>query len=189
MLSVKDNENTIIIKNSRFIGLIYHVDTMDEVDSYLKNIKNIYKDATHYCYAYILGGVNKCSDDGEPAGTAGMPILQVLQKNNLDHVLCIVVRYFGKILLGAGGLVRAYSKSTSECLVDHIIELEKGYNIDISFKYDQVKQIDYILKNVKVKNKKYDDVITYNLDVNMEIYNNLLKSKMCEISINRNIYL
>ena len=189
MLSVRNNENIIVIKNSKFITLIYHVDDVKEIDKYLENIRNIYKDATHYCYAYILDGINRCSDDGEPAGTAGMPILQVLQKNNLDHVLCIVVRYFGKILLGASGLVRAYSKSTSECLVNNIIELSKGYNIDISFSYNNLKQIDYLLKDINIKCKKFDDMVTYNLDVNMSIYNSLLNSNICKVKINKNIYL
>ena len=94
MKSVIDNENTIIIKNSRFICLIYQIDDVSKVDNYLENAKKKYKDATHYCYAYIIGNNSKCSDDGEPSGTAGIPMLQVLKKNNLNNVLCIVIRYF-----------------------------------------------------------------------------------------------
>ena len=114
MLSVKNNTNTIIIKNSRFICLLYQVNNIEEINKYLDEAKKTYKDATHYCYAYIIDNISKCSDDGEPSNTAGLPMLQVLKHNNLNNVLCIVIRYFGKILLGAGGLVRAYSKSVTE---------------------------------------------------------------------------
>ena len=107
MNSVKNNEHTIIIKNSRFICYIYKVDNIDEINKTLSETRVKYYDATHCCYAYILDNIKKESDDGEPSGTAGIPMLQVLEKNNLNHVLCIVVRYFGKIKLGAGGLVRA----------------------------------------------------------------------------------
>ena len=80
MKSVINNENTIIIKNSRFICLLYNLDDSNKVEEYLLQAKNIYKDATHYCYAYIIGNISKCSDDGEPQGTAGLPMLQVLKK-------------------------------------------------------------------------------------------------------------
>ena len=189
MLSVNDNTNTLIIKNSRFITVIYHVDSIDDINDYLEKIRDVYKDATHYCYAYILDGINKCSDDGEPAGTAGVPMLDVLKKNNLDHVLCIVVRYFGKILLGAGGLVRAYSNSVSECIKDNIVELEKGYNIDISFNYSELKLIDYILKDVNIIKKNFNDIVNYNINVTNNIYEKLKTSNLCKIIINKSIYL
>ncbi len=86
MLSVKDNKNIIVIKKSKFITLLYHIDDIDDVDKYLNLVKSEYKDATHYCYAYILDDNSKCSDYGEPTGTAGIPILQVLEKNNINYV-------------------------------------------------------------------------------------------------------
>lgn len=189
MLSVTDNENVIIIKNSRFICLLYHLDDINEVNNYLENAKNKYKDATHYCYAYIINNISKCSDDGEPSGTAGMPMLQVLKKNNLNNVLCIVIRYFGKILLGANGLVRAYSRSVSECLENHIVTLKKGYNITITFNYDNLKIIDYILKDIIIINKDFKDNITYDLDVDYDIYYKLKNINNCSIIINKDIYL
>ena len=91
MNSVKNNEHTIIIKNSKFICLIYKVDNIEEINKILNDIRIKYYDATHCCYAYILDNIKKESDDGEPSGTAGIPMLQVLEKNNLNHVLCIVV--------------------------------------------------------------------------------------------------
>ena len=189
MLSVKNNKNVIIIKNSKFISLIYHVDSIEEINQYLTNVKNEYKNATHYCYAYILDGTNKCSDDGEPSGTAGVPMLDVLIKNNIDHVLCIVVRYFGKILLGAGGLVRAYSRSVSECLVNNIVELREGYNVKICFEYNDLKKIEYLLNKVIINDKIYDEKIIYDINIDYDKYNELLKCKMCNIEIIKNIYL
>ncbi|MBR3161476.1 MAG: YigZ family protein [Bacilli bacterium] len=189
MLSVRDSKNTLIVKKSKFITLIYHVDSIEQINTYLNNIKSVYKDATHYCYAYVLDGINKCSDDGEPSGTAGIPMLDVLKKNNLDHVLCIVVRYFGKILLGAGGLVRAYSRSVVECINNNIVELNKGYNIDIYFEYNNLKKIEYLLKNTTIKKKNFKKNITYNVDVTKDIFNNLNNSNICEVNINSDIYL
>ena len=135
MKSVKESSNTIIIKNSKFITYIYQVDNVDEVNNYLTLIKNKYPDATHHCYAYIIDSIRHESDDGEPSGTAGIPMLQVLEKNELNHVLCIVVRYFGKIKLGAGGLVRAYTKSVVDAIKNNILTLESGYLIDLEFYY------------------------------------------------------
>lgn len=189
MLSVKNNTNTIIIKNSKFICLLYQVNEVEQVYSYLEKAKNNYKDATHYCYAYIINNISKCSDDGEPSNTAGLPILQVLKYNKLNNVLCIVVRYFGKILLGAGGLVRAYTKSVTECLKDHIVNLERGYNITITFNYQNLKQINYIIKNINILEKNFKNDITYNLNVNMNTYNELKTANICTIKINNDIYL
>ena len=189
MKIVINNENTIIIKNSRFICLLYQVNDINKVNDYLAKVREDYKDATHYCYAYIIGSTSKCSDDGEPAGTAGLPMLQVLHKNNLNNVLCIVVRYFGKILLGAGGLVRAYTKSVTECLNNHIVTLKSGYNITITFSYDNLKKIDFILKNCNVLDKTFEANIIYNVDVDNDILQLLKEENICKININKNIYL
>ena len=189
MLSVSKNENTIIIKNSRFICLLYPINSIDDVNNYLNNARISYKDATHYCYAYILDSISKCSDDGEPAGTAGNPMLQVLIKNNLNNVLCIVIRYFGKILLGASGLVRAYTRSVSECLDGHIKELKSGYNIIITFNYDNIKEIDYILKDINILDKKFGTDIVYELNIDIDTYNKLKSINGCKIKIVKDIYL
>lgn len=98
-------------KKSRFIGRIWLVETEEEVLPKIQEMKKQHYDATHNCWAYIIhGGAVRFSDDGEPGGTAGMPMLQVLQREGLNNVVCVVTRYFGGILLGAGGLVRAYTK-------------------------------------------------------------------------------
>lgn len=104
-------EDEFTEKRSRFIGRIWLVETGEEALSKIQEMKKQHYDATHNCWAYIIhGGAVRFSDDGEPGGTAGMPMLQVLQREGLNNVVCVVTRYFGGILLGAGGLVRAYTK-------------------------------------------------------------------------------
>ena len=104
-------EAEFVEKKSRFIGRIWPVETEEEALSRIQEMKKQHYDATHNCWAYIIhGGAVRFSDDGEPGGTAGMPMLQVLQREGLCNVVCVVTRYFGGILLGAGGLVRAYTK-------------------------------------------------------------------------------
>jgi len=175
MKSIKNKiKNEIIINKSRFITCIYKVNSINEIDEYLNKIKLDYKDATHYCYAYIIDGINKCSDDNEPSGTAGLPILNVLKNYDLNYVLCIVIRYFGGIKLGAGGLVRAYSNSVSKALEnEQIYNLVQGKIIKVSFKYDNIKQIDYILKNTNIINKDYSEDITYTTEITNEEYNQI----------------
>ena len=167
MQTIKNNtHNEIIIKNSRFICYLYKIKDINEINNHLNNIKSIEKDATHYCYAYILNNTKKSSDDGEPSGTAGFPILKVLENNNLYNILAIVIRYFGGIKLGAGGLVRAYTKSVTNTLSkDNIINLTKGYNIDIEFNYNQIKEIEYLIKDITINNKIFDNTIKYNIDI------------------------
>ena len=104
-------EDEFIEKRSRFIGHIFPVETEEEALEKIQQLKKKYYDATHNCWAYVIrGGAMRFSDDGEPGGTAGNPMMQVLQRDGLNNVVCIVTRYFGGVLLGAGGLVRAYTK-------------------------------------------------------------------------------
>ena len=104
-------EDEFIEKKSRFIGRIWQVETEEEALAKIQEMKKQHYDATHNCWAYIIrDGAVRFSDDGEPGGTAGMPMIQVLQREQLYNVVCVVTRYFGGILLGSGGLVRAYTK-------------------------------------------------------------------------------
>lgn len=191
MYTIKDDiTNEIIIKNSKFICVIYKTYNINDINIYMNKIKNIYKDATHYCYAYIINNNKKFSDDGEPSGTAGSPIMQVLEKNNLNYVLCIVIRYFGGIKLGSGGLVRAYTKSVSECLKKaNIKKLIQGYNVDIIFDYNQINTVDYILKNHSILLKKFEDNVTYNLNIDNNFYNDLIKIKGLKINILKKVQI
>lgn len=111
LIPTQDSEAEFIEKRSRFIGRIWHTETEEEALAHIKQMREQHWDATHNVYAYIIkDGATRFSDDGEPGGTAGMPTLQVLQREGLYDVCCVVTRYFGGILLGAGGLVRAYTK-------------------------------------------------------------------------------
>ena len=128
--------------------------------------------------------MKKVSDDGEPSGTAGMPILNVLEMNNLTNILCVVIRYFGGIKLGAGGLVRAYSKSVKEALnKTNIIELKKYYRLKIIYTYDCSKEIDYILKNENKIDIKYEDNITCIFDILECNYNDVI-NKLKRLCLN-----
>lgn len=104
-------EDEFVEKKSRFIGRVWLVESEEEALAKIQEMKKKHYDATHNCWAYIIkDGAVRFSDDGEPGGTAGMPMLQVLQRERLNNIVCVVTRYFGGILLGAGGLVRAYTK-------------------------------------------------------------------------------
>jgi len=180
MKSIKENNNsTYIINKSKFICFLYKVNSINEINNYLDNIKKEYKDSTHICYAYILDNIKKMSDDKEPSGTAGMPILNVLESNELNHILCIVVRYFGGIKLGAGGLVRAYTKSVTNCLEKcNIKELKNMFKITISFTYDETKKVDNILKEYEIIDKEYDDLIYYTFISDNDNFNlNIIKKE------------
>ena len=179
MKTVIDNKIELIIKKSKFITFTYNISNKEEINKILDELRNKYSDATHICYAYIIDNNEKYEDDGEPNGTAGMPILNVLQKENLKNVLCVVIRYFGGIKLGAGGLVRAYSKACKEAIITKI--LEKGYKIKISFKYNDVKKIDYLLKNSQIINKDYDLKTSYIFLIKENEYE-IIKDNLKQIS-------
>ena len=169
----EDVVNEIIINKSRFITVLCKVYNNDEVLEKIEYFKNKYKDATHYCTGYIINSYMKCDDDGEPSGTAGMPILNVLKKNNLNFILCIVIRYFGGIKLGAGGLVRAYSRSASEAInKSEIVNLVNGYIIKIEFNYDNTKLIDNYLKNIDIK-KEFDEKVSYTFKISNDDFENI----------------
>lgn len=162
MYSIKHNNKYILeVKKSTFIGLLYKVESINDIDKYLKEVKEEYKDAKHYCYAYKLIDKEKYFDDGEPGGTAGLPIMEVLNKKELINVLCIVVRYFGGIKLGAGGLLRAYTKASSNTIEnDNMIELINGYLIEINTSYDKQKELDNTIKGYSYT-KEYETTIKY----------------------------
>ena len=132
-------ENTIVINKSEFITHLYRVESVEVVDEILAKTRKKYYDATHNCYAYIIGDnqeIQKASDDGEPQKTAGAPMLDVLKKKNMTNILVITTRYFGGILLGAGGLVRAYSESVSEALKNvELYDISYVNNFKITLTY------------------------------------------------------
>ncbi len=169
----KNKKNEIVINKSRFINFLFIIEELNDVEKYLNEVKQEYKDATHYCYAFILDNTKRFNDDNEPGGTAGMPILNVLESNNLNHVLAVTVRYFGGIKLGAGGLVRAYTKSVTENLKDlKIAEYVDGYIFDISIPYELKDIMEPKLKEYVIT-KNYSDTINYNLSVKENDFDNL----------------
>ncbi len=154
--------STYIIQKSKFIAVLIPLQKKEEINSHIDNLKEEYPKANHYCYAYRINGLEKCSDDKEPSKTAGYPILNVLKNNNLDCILCVVIRYFGGIKLGAGGLVRAYTNATTEVLKKAcIVPIQKMYQIHIIFPYENENKVRYLLKDVKILNQEYSNQVHY----------------------------
>ena len=174
--------NEIVILKSRFITSIYKVESIDEVNDILNKTRKKYYDASHNCYGYILGDkaeIQKCSDDGEPQKTAGFPILDVLKKNEVTNILCIVTRYFGGTLLGAGGLVRAYSESCSECLKKAKILIKKELNtLIVKLDYSSYNTLISSLRDIIILDTSYASDITIKLAVD----NNRLDSTIQSIN-------
>ena len=166
------------IKKSKFIGFAFLVSNESEVEKFLNQIRSEHGSATHICYGYCLNNTAKCSDDGEPSGTAGLPILEVIKKNGLSNVLVAVVRYFGGIKLGAGGLIRAYSRCASDTIKGANIKelnLYKTYKIEAI--YGNMQQINNIIKNNNcvVINTVYDNNVITEIALmgDVSVFNNL----------------
>lgn len=178
MKSIKEKSiSELEIQKSKFITVLYPIHNIEEVKEALLEAKKEFPNATHYCYAYILDQNERCSDDGEPSKTAGMPMLNVLKMQDYQHILAIVVRYFGGIKLGAGGLVRAYTKAVTTALENIIpVSLIPGNRYEISFSYEQLKDIDHLLKNVLIKEKNFGEAIRYQIDLPIESSESILQS-------------
>lgn len=159
-------QSEIVINKSRFISVMMPISTDSEVKDILKNLNKEFPKATHYCYAYRVGGKEKSSDDGEPSGTAGRPMLEFLSNNQLENVLVVVIRYFGGIKLGAGGLLRAYVDSCrSVYSISKVYRVEKHnlFTIEVEYKYyDALRNYLYSLEG-SVKDTSFDEkiIITY----------------------------
>ncbi len=178
MRSLKEFRKTeLVIEKSRFIACVYRVKNLDDVNRYLKEVKEKYSDANHYCYAYIIDDLKKSSDDGEPGGTAGVPIMEILLKNDLNFVLCVVTRYFGGIKLGASGLVRAYAKACKMAITDNTVELIPGQEITFTTDYQTMNSIDYFLKDYQYS-KEYLDKVKYTVYIPNSLVPSLNKFKI-----------
>lgn len=174
-----NSEAEIIEKKSKFIAHIFYVESIEEAEKYLKATRKKYHDARHNCFAYAIetidGGIAvKYNDDGEPAGTAGSPILKILLEKGITNVLVVVTRYFGGILLGTGGLVRAYTKTTLEALNKvEIIKKEKGCEIELQIEYCDLESAKKYLYDIGVKSIKVE--FLEKVKLNAEIPKNMLK--------------
>ncbi len=160
----------IIINKSRFVGTLFQVRSETDISTFLEQIRKEHPGANHNCYAYIMGDfgeIQKASDDGEPNKTAGVPILEILKKNDMTDVLAVITRYFGGIKLGAGGLIRAYAKTT-KALVDQT-EFATKKQIDtfrLVIDYSHTNNIERILKeNVISVIPEYLEQITYLFEI------------------------
>lgn len=161
-------------KRSEFIGHLCPAETNDEAVAFINSIKEQHRKAKHNVYAYILqnDNITRYSDDGEPQGTAGIPVLDVLRKNELTDVCCVVTRYFGGILLGGGGLVRAYSHSAALAVESaEILHMYSCSTMKITIPYDLYGKIAYILPNHEIKqlNIAYADDVALTLNVKSEL--------------------
>ena len=163
----KNIEHEIIIKNSRFITILIKINNKEDITKNLEKCKINYPRATHYCYAYKIGEtIKKASDDGEPSGTAGLPMLNVLDKENITNILVIVIRYFGGIKLGAGGLIRAYTKSVKDALNEiEKKELVPAILCEITFPYTKEQELKKEIKEEKIISKTYLENITYQMKI------------------------
>ena len=157
----------IIIQKSRFIGYAAPCETEDEALSFIEEIRKKHKEAKHHCYAYIIGknlGIMRFSDDGEPGGTAGMPMMDILKKESIVNCCVVVVRYFGGVLLGTGGLVRAYTQSCKIALASaHIVRMELTCVKRCKVSYALWNQIQYRIQKMPVllKDIVYSDMVEF----------------------------
>lgn len=156
--------NEIIIQKSRFIGYVKRVETEQEAHAFISEIKKKHYDATHNCSAYLIGEqdeIQKANDDGEPSGTAGVPMLEVLKKQQLKNTAVVVTRYFGGVKLGAGGLIRAYGTTTSEAIKSTGVvkrELMQGFSITIEYPLlgtleNEIRNSNYLIDKINYLEK------------------------------------
>ena len=177
-----DTYNTILTstegnykeKGSKFLSFVIPVNTSDEVKELIKTYKKGYYDARHVCYAYMLGAERKewrANDDGEPSGTAGRPILGQINSHELTNILVIVVRYFGGILLGTGGLTTAYKEATADALNQALI-IEKTVDVTISihFEYILLNDVMRVIKdtNTQILHQSFDNQCSMQLTIRMK---------------------
>lgn len=172
----------IVEKKSRFIANIFYIESRKEAEDKIKEMKKKYFDARHNCSAYrVFDGdniVEKSNDDGEPSGTAGAPILNILQKNNLCNILVVVTRYFGGILLGTGGLVRAYTEATLKAIENaNKIPISAGKEFEVKVDYTNLESLKYYCRKneINIIKTQYLNEIICNLEIENKNIDKFLK--------------
>ena len=177
----RDGQGEIVEKKSRFIAHIFSVDTEEEALERITQIRKKHYDARHNCTAFIIGRnreLTRCSDDGEPSGTAGKPILEVLLSAGVTNVAVVVTRYFGGTLLGTGGLVRAYTQATKEGLADAgIATMRFGKELTIGIDYTDVGKVQYILgsRQIDIAQSRYTQTVEFDIRIPAEAVGALTK--------------
>ena len=162
--------NTIVIEKSRFITYLEYCENEEQYKEYLKTIKKKHYDATHVCSAFLGKDTRRSSDDGEPSGTAGVPMLSCLDKHGMENTAAFVVRYFGGIKRGAGGLIRAYSSSVSEAIKQADLVEDRIFDqYTITLNYETANRIDYLLnKECEEVETEYSENVKYTFLTNDE---------------------
>ena len=165
-ITIRDRgEDRFEEKKSEFIGYAKRVENEEEAKAFVNEIKSMHKQSRHNCWAYVIGenyGIQRYSDDGEPQGTAGIPILEVMKKQGITDCAVVVTRYFGGILLGAGGLTRAYTKGASIAVkAGGVVEKVLGFKISITIDYDLIGKIQYLCgqNNWHIEDSEYTDKV------------------------------
>lgn len=174
MKTINENvEAEIVEKKSKFIANIFYVQSVEEAEEYINSIKKKHYDAKHHCFAYSImtsdGIINRFSDDGEPSGTAGGPMLNIINKNDLVNILVVVTRYFGGILLGTGGLVKAYSESTLKALdIANYVEEERGFECSLELNYNDFEKFKFYCNknNINIIKTEYNEKIICYIELN-----------------------
>lgn len=171
-------------KKSVFIGSVARVSNEDEARNFINSIKAEHREARHNVYAYIIGensSIQRYSDDGEPQGTGGIPVLEVIKRNNITDTVIVVTRYFGGVLLGASGLVRAYSKAASLAVKDAgIVEKVKAVMLRIKVDYDLLGKIQYTFNknNWQIDNIEYTDMVELSIICEKEKFEEIRETLM-----------
>ena len=163
MYPEKETVHTIIIEKSKFICYLKHVTSEEEFKEYLASIRKKHYDATHVCSCFICHDLYRSNDDGEPSGTAGKPMLNVLSKNQLDETCALVVRYFGGIKLGAGGLIRAYGNAVTDCLKQAVLiedQIYPKYRLQTNYETGN-RMMEYLRKQTILLDTLYDTQMTF----------------------------
>ena len=184
---LETKETEIVEKKSRFIANIAAVSSEEEAIEFIEKIKKKYYDARHNCYAYIIGDKKKCSDDGEPQRSAGMPMMEVLENQGYFDIVAVVTRYFGGTLLGVGGLIRAYQGAVIEGLNASVSgEIHEGFRAKYRFGYDFYGKIKYIAEseNIVIEDTLFDETVTISLIFNDSESERLQKKLVEETNAN-----
>lgn len=174
---VKETVTEREVQRSRFIAVLRHAESKEEVATALSEIKKRYPKATHYCYGYILEDTKKSCDDGEPSGTAGRPILETLIRWNMEDSLLVIVRYFGGIKLGAGGLLRTYVDAATDVLnaAERFCQTERWvYRIETDYENGAVIKKFFQQENIEIADVKYEDNIEYTVFSDHEVEEKLI---------------
>ena len=178
----REGSGEIEEKKSRFIARVVPVTTEEEAVAFINSVKKQYFDARHNCSCFIIGEnqeLTRCSDDGEPSGTAGRPMLEVLLNEGITNAAAVVTRYFGGTLLGTGGLVRAYQGSLKEALNNSvIIERQQGFTFNVSCDYTDVGKLQYIFANTEcyTMESEYGVSVSFKIAVKTDLFDSLSKS-------------